>query len=254
MVRRGFYQELEDKCEVHTIPVDRIWARSLRQAVLEKGQTSKGWSETNWVLSFKMLRQDLNNDVERIDQVMDWYCVHIRTEYVPLALSAKAFREKFIRIEEAMKRFHKKNPQVEVGKDAAEVVRYLNRHTWPKDAAARLPIAVQISLDNYTKFRDRLKRLTDTIETHNGKVSTLRLFHRVVILKCSKPKDFVLSWMENVYYSVKDWSAWNADITSLAFTVDSKAFQKMGAGWAAQYSGKPELWQEYLKMLEFLDA
>ena len=60
-----------------------------------------------WKRSIKLL---INNDgvtPERIEKALDWYADHIDDEFVPVIESGRSLREKFVRLEDAMKRMEK---------------------------------------------------------------------------------------------------------------------------------------------------
>jgi hypothetical protein len=69
-----------------------------------------------WVKGFRLLHQRDGVKLKRIKRVLYWYCDNFAdTPYVPHAYSATAFREKFLPIEDAMKRQQEeiRNGQVE---------------------------------------------------------------------------------------------------------------------------------------------
>jgi hypothetical protein len=62
----------------------------------------------SWIRQFTELRLDDNVDKSRIKKVLLWYVQNIgKDQYIPAAYSAKAFRDKFLQIEDAMNRTNK---------------------------------------------------------------------------------------------------------------------------------------------------
>ena len=64
---------------------------------------------TQWPNVFRLLRTKNKVSKERIRTVIKWYANNIGDTYTPVAHSAKSFREKFSRLEEAMNRQDKKD-------------------------------------------------------------------------------------------------------------------------------------------------
>ena len=65
----------------------------------------------SWGKEIRKLRRTDGVDMERISQALDWYGQHIGEQYVPVIESGKAFRDKFLRLEDAMKREARAGPQ-----------------------------------------------------------------------------------------------------------------------------------------------
>ena len=65
----------------------------------------------SWGKEIRKLRRMDGVDVERISQALDWYGQHIGEQFVPVIESGKAFRDKFLRLEDAMKREARAGPQ-----------------------------------------------------------------------------------------------------------------------------------------------
>jgi len=66
------------------------------------------YNTTKWPDIFRRLRQVNKVSSPRIKEVIIWYSKHIGEEYVPVVESAKSFRDKFTRLEDAMIRYNKK--------------------------------------------------------------------------------------------------------------------------------------------------
>jgi len=64
---------------------------------------------SQWPNTFRLLRTTNKVSKTRIKKVMLWYANHIGGDYVPVALSAKSFRDKFIRLEDAMNRGNRRS-------------------------------------------------------------------------------------------------------------------------------------------------
>lgn len=81
-------------------PFGRQCAVKLHEALLAQGMLTAKAKLHHWEEEFSVLRQYRTE--QEITKVLDWYVQNLRREYVPLAQSAKTFRQKFVSIETAM--------------------------------------------------------------------------------------------------------------------------------------------------------
>ena len=65
----------------------------------------------SWGKEIRKLNRIDGVDKERIAKALDWYGQHIGGQYVPVIESGKAFRDKFLRLEDAMTREARAGPQ-----------------------------------------------------------------------------------------------------------------------------------------------
>lgn len=233
---------------------DQYRANKLKQAVTKKKAINRRWSLKTWTHQFHLLARDLNQDHARLDKVLDWFCSNLDDRYVPLAHSAKGFRDKFTRIEEAMKRRQGKSP-VEVTETAKSLAQVVGNHRWPKGANGKLPELAQRSLDGYdglVKAYTLLKQkiTDDDLELPPGSIRRLERFSRFVDSSLGDRYDFVRRWMEAVYRQVKGWETWSGDVGWWAFHLRHEKFQQTGRDWAQAYSGDPQLWTLFASQLE----
>lgn len=99
-----------------TKPVHPRWinfATQLAMAISTGRKVNSKSKISGWAQSFKKLHDTDGIPTLRIRRVLKWYCHQVEKEgdliqenskYLPIALSGGAFREKFLRIEDAMKR------------------------------------------------------------------------------------------------------------------------------------------------------
>lgn len=59
---------------------------------------------TQWANSFRQLEESNKIDYERMKNAIDWYESHIGGEYVPVIESGSSFKEKFLKLENAINR------------------------------------------------------------------------------------------------------------------------------------------------------
>lgn len=92
---------------------DKIASTKLKEIITSK--ININIHIASWPNTFRLLRTKDKVSKDRIKRVIKWYARHIGEDYVPVAHSAKAFREKFTRLEEAIKRYEHKEVQKEHG-------------------------------------------------------------------------------------------------------------------------------------------
>ena len=82
-------------------------SKKLQKIILTK--KNMNLNITQWPNVFRLLRTKNKVSKERIRTVIKWYANNIGDTYTPVAHSAKSFREKFSRLEDAMNRQDKKD-------------------------------------------------------------------------------------------------------------------------------------------------
>ena len=86
---------------------DQSCVTALLRILTIKRKVFRKVNKTNWAKEFRDLRCRDGVDKKRIKTVLAWYIKHIGDEYIPTAFSASGFRDKFIKIEDAMERIQK---------------------------------------------------------------------------------------------------------------------------------------------------
>jgi len=79
-------------------------AKLLNTSLHRKNKIMGKSSIKTWTSQFQKMLSNSWDDRKRIKKVLVWYCENIGKQYIPTAYSAKAFIEKFIKIEDAMHR------------------------------------------------------------------------------------------------------------------------------------------------------
>jgi hypothetical protein len=209
-----------------TTEEDALWAKQLHSA-LSKRMIVKKYSERRWSQEFRLLRTYVEDD--HITKVLNWYCQNIRKPFVPLAFSAKSFRNKFPNIEQAMIRDI--GEEVQISEDANQITRRLLNLYWPKITPDELKRAVQLSLDNYESFL-----------SHDTKHFPIPIRN-----KLSSPVVFVEQWFRDLHPSIVDWQEWNGNIIKQAFHHEHKRFRARGRSWANEYCGDPSRWDRLIE-------
>ena len=87
------------------------FAKILAEGIAKHKKINHNANRSIWAKAFKLLHKKNEVAPNRIKVVLEWYVEHMMEEYVPVAHSGSAFREKFTRIEDAMKRCTDSEPE-----------------------------------------------------------------------------------------------------------------------------------------------
>ncbi len=160
--------------------------------------------------------------------------------YVPVAYSAETFRNKFLSIEDAMKR---SEPQtIEVSNTANKIYSKIKDIHWPWDKDVLL-LSIQTSIDNYNdyvKLHKKVLKQTDQKE--------LKQFSRRFYEEIKDIEDFMVDWWGRVGRKISFISL-PPSPTPFVFSIESKDFQSMGHMVSCKWSGDNDLWIEYRDLL-----
>jgi hypothetical protein len=168
------------------------WQGKLHRLVVMKGLGKERHSQTAWARYFAMLERELTDNefskdpklssechqnmeaVRRIEEALNWLISHIGQPYIPDIRSANSFRDKFRKLEDAMKRTPPDPIPVSALEDYQTTATRYNRHTkktkvltrnrldsakelyerltatyrWEKDSLAALPGMLKTSCDD----------------------------------------------------------------------------------------------------------
>lgn len=137
---------------------DKAMAKLLATAIGNHGGIRVPYKVSAWATSFRLLRDKDGVDFARVDKVLVWYCQNIGGTYTPQAMSASAFREKFLRIEAAMHRAQPQTKEVELCPKGLAVFQ-ASDHDWPAGFNVHLRGAIADSVANMTAFLEGLARV-----------------------------------------------------------------------------------------------
>ncbi len=228
---------------------DKACARQLREAVKKFTRTLPSSKLSTDAQSFRLLREQNGISQERLENVLDWFCDHIKNQFVPRAHSGKTFREKFIKIEDAIERMGE--TPVEVSERAEKIVKRLQEWKWPKGSASQLPTVVQQSVEFEDLFHKRLVKLLNAEpdkSTNSSQGRRRNMFNH--ILESFHP-DFVFQWFTTVYKQVQNWEAWNGNLTPHRLHHNAEKFRQYGRQLLIS-RGIPE--RQWDKLMEEVDA
>lgn len=194
---------------------DTAFATQLREAVIRRGKPT-GYSLVSWSKEFAILGREISED--RIQKVLTWYCTRIGQAYVPLAYSAKTFRQKFLQIESCMAIDLVKNPEVVISLEAEKLFHELKRLPWGNGIVDRLPAAIQLTFDEHAKA---IKALQSSLTSLDSNVQQVALRIKGWL---GDSASFVRRWFSDKSKRLSSWQQWNGDLLAQAFRMDSDAF------------------------------
>lgn len=188
--------------------------------------------------------------LQRVRDVLEWYLPRIGNEFIPEAYSGKGFRQKFPKIESAMKKDQKRNPTVTETPLGSKIYDWASRFKWPKGADSKLRAAVEVSLVNYTTFS---KHLRDWVvkQTFNKGYTDKGLFRLATEIQSQlgSPQTFFDKWWGDVFKSVKGWKTWSGDLLQFVFDPKHKIMTNMGRDWSKAYCGEAGRWDKLMEVL-----
>lgn len=232
-------------------PFDLACAERLWTAVSTRTQRRIKSRKSRWANEFRLLRESIQGpDAEsRITAALDWYTANINGAKVPEAFCGAAFREKFDRIEAAMKRAAdpSKPPafapeSVTVSPHAADIARRVTNSPWPGDSERQVPALAQVCLDNLRAFLKKLRVVAADKSDRGAQVLAVHIDNQIA------PLDYVEQWCEDARRSAAAWRNWRGDLAPFVWTMGHKSFVTAARGWAAEYGG-PAAWDRLAAIL-----
>lgn len=238
-----FFADLEDakktKERGKASQADIERAKKLEDALRRRNKLFRQVNRAAWADAFRKMQEADAIPADKLDRVLNWYAAKIGQQYVPQAFSAKAFRERWPAIVEAMGR----DKTTIIASDVAQdIAAKLTRTPWPKGSGPQVIAAVQMSLDAFDDFAKRRRELL--ARTDNAKLK--RWLPKLDELLGTR-KTFVAGWMEGVRQRVERWPNWSGHLTSLAFDPQSDDATKYGRNLSHSYSGSDALWDATMK-------
>jgi hypothetical protein len=224
-------------------------------------------SMSSWGEQFRILKKIVNPN--EIEMVLEWYIKHLKDEYVPKALSAKAFRMKFDSIAEAMKR-DSKAPlnDLAISKDALVRAAKYDELNWPTKERDMVPAFIQISMNNYRTFDTALKNLlkelsaeshrkTEQLRKESGLPTLVRSSHwdnthlvKFIIDVYPAESSIIDTWIRAVNHIAWKYPGWGGDILKHAFHYNQDRFQLIMGRVVSEYRGDGRSWSKVWEMLK----
>ena len=227
------------KCPVEE--VDRSRARRLKEYVRNQGWSLSA-SPKNWEQAFAILRRRPAICATQIDSVLDYLTLHHPRDAKPRIRNARELIDRW----DWLTDLAEKNKPVTVSPIADNISNRLANLGWPKGSEAKLPEAVQKSLDAFTAFQAKLKPFVKQPEPTDKRVRRLWNFAKEVwASSLDSAPWFVENYFVRLHKRVRGWSGWSGSFAPWLFTLPKLVDE--GRGWSVEYCGVPNLWDQLLK-------
>lgn len=239
-----------DKNKGEVLPFDNRCALRLRKTVVAKTKANGRWKHSKWADEFRMLRETVNNDRIRVDNALEWYLDHIGDKYVPVALCARTFRDKFFKIESQMEKDTATTmATVTVSPEAQAIAdRLTGQSLWPKVSKQEVAKGTQLTLDRTRALITQLSRVRDA----NPGSEIAGFINHIRGMQYVTPNNLTHKLMLLVYHSIKNWQAWSGDLFRQLWdgTLTHKYLNGLGQTWAKEYSHNPNLWHKLVEVIK----
>jgi len=246
----GFFQdEIPNDCD----PFDFECCEKLQKAVPPKKR--KQSIPKTWPDQFRLIREQDQIEKDEIQKVLNWYLKNWKDKWTPKCYTAKAFREKFQRIKDAIER---KEPnqkiEIEISPEAESITNRLLSKNWKANQNDNLSGCVQMSLERYEGFRQQLNQALSHVNSQSVterseklKNNRFKALLNHVIQSLPQTNHFVEQWFESVWNRLNNWDGWNGRLESFIFKVDSQQFQNQLAQIFEQYGRSSTELEEFMK-------
>jgi DNA-binding MarR family transcriptional regulator len=208
-----------------------------------------------WPNQFRLIREQDQIEKDEIQKVLNWYAENWKDKWTPKCYTAKAFREKFQRIKDAIER---KEPnqklEIQISSEAESITNRLLSKNWKANQNDNLSGCVQMSLKRYEGFRQQLNQALSHVNSQSVserseklKNNRFKALLNHVIQSLPQTNHFVEQWFESVWNRLNNWDGWNGRLESFIFKVDSQQFQNQLAQIFEQYGRSSTELEEFMK-------
>ncbi len=227
-------------------PWDINTAKHLLSILRKKRKLTGPISMTTWSKQIQLLRKHDGIDEKEIKHILEWLNIHLMDEYVPVIISAKSFRAKFVQLQLARERALP--TEAETSPLAKKIVERLSLLHWPKGSKQSLAQHVQTSINEVDTITRKIKLvLWATDETPSNR-TTLKIAKRIYTHLTSH--QFVEMWWSSAHNSIKNWSDWSGELRSFGFKWSTDKANKMIGKIIQEYSQDESQLGKLLKLLE----
>ena len=249
----GFSQdEIPNHIDYDCTPFDLECCEKLQQTLPPKKR--KQSVPKTWPNQFRLLREQDQIEPYEIQKVLKWYSKNWKDKWTPKCYTAKAFRDKFQRIKDAIER---KEPnqklEIEISPEAESITNRLLTKNWKANQNDNLSGCVQMSLERYERFRQQLNQSLIQINSQNVserseklKNNRFKALLNHVIQSLPQTNYFVEQWFESVWNRLNNWDGWNGRLESFIFKVDSQQFQNQLAQIFEKYGRSSTELKEFM--------
>ncbi len=211
----------------------------------EPPPTDNKWHDWEcWEGAIARLRLRLQSCATQIDTVLDYLVRHHPKDAKPKIHNAKHFANCFEWLQGEAQKYQTKNPNVVITSNAKKIAARLGTD-WPKGADTRVAMTVQLSLDAYQKFYE----VVCSVSWVSDRKDIVARFSSYLMSGGMPPAaDYVEEqYMRLLYRRLVKWKDWRGDLIGMAFDPNKPEFQAEGRGWASDWCGDPDVWDQLVK-------
>jgi len=203
--------------------------------ILKRHGKLKRHSIHKWEKEFGQLEKKVG--FQRIQNVLKWYDVHLKSPYVPQAFSGGSFHRKFERLEEAMERQQGPTPKnTENRRRAIEIVLgQVDPLGWAWMSLDTLCSTISVCLERYDEW---VRRFYDAKAHLTPDQSRLQSFADYVSRQLPSATSLVVDWLKYIH----GVSPYGTEPGRAVWDAGSNWWNGIGRVWSVQYCGRPKLW------------
>ncbi len=238
----GFFKEhiTTSKCTIF----DYYCANTLFK-MIKRIKPGISWRKAKWADEFRILRNEVEQDTDRIEAVLEWLD-HSNGDWIK-PTSAAWLRRNFTWIEKRVL----KNPikrEVVISPRTQEVLDAVSNLIWPDHVETDSVVEfVSLSLSAYELFYSRFKSLFTSRKSHPSIKAELEFFNS----KLQAPVEFMVNWIGSVHAMTHSWKEWSGSFKGFIFAVTNKKFIKTGCAMSSEYTGNVRFWFKMMEMLGY---
>lgn len=172
------------------------------------------FNRKRWSDELSVLRRAV--DDERIDKLISWLSDHLGDKFTPACRSARSFRMKFLRLEEAMLRASSVEEAPAITAEVKRIIHDLGL-IWPNKEGEEELLCAQRTFSFYSMFLEHLLK-----RKQNGDRTCSFLFGELPFAP-----DFLRGWMVRLHCMAYEWKDWPKNLQGFHASYGSAHFNRM---------------------------
>lgn len=239
-------------------------ANKLKKIISQHIKVNRNANTKKWQQEMRKLRSIDKVSCDRIRRVLNWYKNNIGGEFIPEAFSGKAFREKFPKLEAAIKREQNnmKSKPAKIDNKIQKLAHKLyKKYDWKHHTKTELEDLINITVTNYKQFYKKHKKyikkeqlkMQKWEKENPGETKTntfLSFAQKISKQLVMKPSVFIKFWAKQVNKIIHNWGAFKGKLDYFAFTEDNEEFHKFGYTITKNITTRVGAWQTYFKAVK----
>lgn len=207
------------------------YAQKLASSIQSVRQVNSNSNIRSWSNSFKLLHEKDEIPISKIHKVLNWYCSIIKKgdlitsneKYIPIAYTGQTFREKFLRIEDAMNRIINKEPvkeTINLSNQEKDMINHLKKIWQPiglnESSITPLYLAIKKWKKNIYTSMEKVKKENEPINSSEGKVilnGKKSSYHYTakMIIEVLLP-EYYEGYFKWIIEQIEQWEGWEGEL------------------------------------------